>query len=114
MSYRLLENGNRPSVEVEDGTEARLALEALVDSAGLRNIVLALAQFTSDRSEKLEQQDPATAACWLHSAKALLRCGAEIDTFWQPTEEINTSVSRAATAERIGTQLASTVKRWLR
>jgi hypothetical protein len=114
MSYRLLENGNRPSVEVGDGAEARLALEALVDSAGLRNIVLALARFTSDRSEKLEQQDPATAACWLHSAKALLRCGAEIDTFWQPTEEINTSVSRAATAERIGTQLASTVKRWLR
>jgi len=34
MSYRSLENGNPPSVEVEDGTEARLALEALVDSAG--------------------------------------------------------------------------------
>jgi hypothetical protein len=53
---RLLENGNRPSVDVGDGTEARLALEALVDSAGLRNIVLALARFTSDRSEKLKQQ----------------------------------------------------------
>jgi hypothetical protein len=63
--YRLLESGNRPSVDVGDGTEARLALEAMVDSAGLRNIVLALARFTSDRSEKLKQQDPATAACWL-------------------------------------------------
>jgi hypothetical protein len=30
------------------------------------------------------------------------------------TEEISTSVRRAATAERIGTQLASAVKRWLR
>ena len=113
MSYRLLENGNRPTADVEDGTEARLALEALVDSAGLRNIVLALARFTSDRSEKLAQQDPATAACWLQSARALLRCGAEMDTFWQPREEINTS-RRAATAERVGTQLASVVKRWLR
>jgi hypothetical protein len=112
MSYRLLESGNRPSVDVGDGTEARLALEALVDSAGLRNIVLALARFTSDRSEKLKQQDPATAACWLRSARALLRCGAE--TFWQASEEISTSVRRAATAERIGTQLASAVKRWLR
>jgi hypothetical protein len=61
MSYRLLESGNRPSVDVGDGTEARLALEALVDSARLRNIVLALARFTSDRSEKLNQQDPAIA-----------------------------------------------------
>ena len=113
MSYRLLESGNRPTADVEDGTEARLALEALVDSAGLRNIVLALARFTSDRSEKLAQQDPKAAACWLQSAKALLRCGAEIDTFWQPREEINTS-RRAATAERVGTQLASVVKRWLR
>jgi hypothetical protein len=34
MSHRLLESGNRPSVDVGDGTEARLALEALVDSAG--------------------------------------------------------------------------------
>ena len=114
MSYRLLECGNRPSVDVEDGTEARLALEALVDSAGLRNIVFALARFTSDRSEKLEKQDPVTAACWLHSARALLRCGAEIDSFWQSTEEVSTSVQRAATAERIGTQLAGAVKRWLR
>jgi hypothetical protein len=54
-----------------------------VDSAGLRNIVFALARFTSERSEKLKHQDPATAACWLRSAR------------------------RAATAERIGTQLAS-------
>src|SRR5205809_1286338 len=61
MSYRLLECGNRPSVDVGDGTEARLALEALVDGAGLRNIVFALARFTSDRSEKLEKQDPVTA-----------------------------------------------------
>jgi hypothetical protein len=114
MSYRLLESGNRPSVDVGDGTDARLALEALVDSAGLRNIVLALARFTSDRSEKLKQQDPATATCWLRSARALLRCGAEIDSFWQPNEEISTSVHRAARAERIGTQLASAVKRWLR
>jgi len=114
MSYRLLECRNRPSVDVEDGTEARLALEALVDSAGLRNIVFALARFTSDRSEKLEKQDPVTAACWLHSARALLRCGAEIDSFWQPSEAISTSVRRGANAERIGTQLASAVKRWLR
>jgi hypothetical protein len=114
MSYRSLENGNRPSVEVGDGTEARLALEALVDSAGLRNIVFALARFTSDRSEKLGQQDPAIAACWLHSSRALLRCGAEIDSFWRPTEEIGTSERRTATAERIGTQMASAVKRWLK
>jgi len=114
MSYRLLESGCRPSVEVEDGAEARLALEALVDSAGLRNIVFALARFTSDRSEKLPQQDPATAASWLHSSRALLRCGAEIDSFWQPTEEISTSERRTATAERIGTQLAGAVKRWLK
>ena len=85
-----------------------------MDSAGLRNIVLALARFTSDRSEKLKQQDPATAACWLRSSSALLRCGAEIDSFWQPSEEISSSVRRAATAERIGTHLASAVKRWLR
>jgi hypothetical protein len=114
MSYRLLESGNRPSVDVGDGTEARLALEALVDSAGLRNIVLALARFTSDRSENLQQQDPVIAACWLQSARALLRCGTEIDSFWQPGEEISTSVRRTVTAERIGTQLASAVKRWLR
>jgi len=114
MSYRLLESGCRPSVEVGDGAEARLALEALVDSAGLRNIVFALARFTSERSEKLGQQESATAACWLHSSRALIRCGGEIDSFWQPTEEISTSERRAATAERVGTLLASAVKRWLR
>jgi hypothetical protein len=32
----------------------------------------------------------------------------------KPSEDISTSVRRAATAERIGTQLASAVKRWLR
>ena len=58
MSYRLLESGNRPSVDVGDSTEARLELEPLADSAGPRNIVLALARFTSDRSENLEQQGP--------------------------------------------------------
>jgi len=114
MLYRLFESGNRPSVDVEDVTEARLALETLVDSAGLRNVVFALARYTSAKSEKLEPQEPVTAACWLHSARALLRCGAEIDSFWQSTEEVSTSVQRAATAERIGTQLAGAVKRWLR
>jgi len=78
MLYRLFESGNRPSVDVEDVTEARLALETLVDSAGLRNVVFALARYTSAKSEKLESQEPVTAACWLHSARALLRCGAEI------------------------------------
>lgn len=58
MSYRLLESGNRPSADVGDSTEARLELEPLADSAGPRNIVLALARFTSDRSENLEQQGP--------------------------------------------------------
>ena len=78
MSYRLLESGNRPSVDVGDSTEARLELEPLADSAGPRNIVLALARFTSD------------------------------------SEEISTAPRRAATAERIGTQLASAIKRWLK
>jgi hypothetical protein len=88
---------------LETTTEARFALEKLVDSAGLRNIALALARFNTDRSEKLKQEDPATAACWLRSARAL----------WQPSEEVSASVRRAATAERIGTQLASAVKRWM-
>ena len=113
MAYRPLENGNRPSVDLTEGTEARLALEALVDSAGLTNIVFALARFTSDRSEDLRQQDPVMAECWLESSRALFRCGAKVDSLWPHSAEIR-SVRRAATAERVGAQLADTVKRWLK
>jgi hypothetical protein len=114
MSYRLLENGDRPTVDLADGTEARLALEALVDRAGLSNIVFALARLTCDRSEELRSQDQVTAESWLHSSRALLQCGAKIDSLWPRTDEMRSSDRRAATAERIGTQLAHTVKRWLR
>jgi hypothetical protein len=84
-----------------------------VDSAGLTNIVYALARFTSGRSEHLRQQDPVTAECWLDSSRALFRCGAKVDSLWPHSAEIR-SVRRAATAERLGAQLADTVKRWLR
>src|SRR5688572_19468623 len=113
MAYRPLENGDRPSVDLTEGTEARLALETLVDSAGLTNIVLALARFTSDRSEDLRQQDPVMAECWLESSRALFRCGVKVDSLWPHSAE-SRSVRRAATAERVGAQLADTVKRWLK
>jgi len=114
MAYRLLENGDRPTVDVTDGTEARLALEALVNSAGLTNIVFALARFTSKRSEELRQKDPATAECWSRSSRALFQCGAKIDSLWPPSAEMSSSARRVATAERLGAQFADTVKRWLR
>jgi len=114
MSYRPRENGTSPTVDLEDGTEARLELEALVHSAGLTNIIFALARFTSDRCEELREQDPVTAECWGRSAGALLNCGAKIDTLWRPGAEIDNSVRRAVRAERIGAQLADVVKRWRR
>jgi hypothetical protein len=114
MAYRLLENGNRPTVDVEDGTEARRELERLVDSAGLTNILFALSRFTSDRYKALQAGEPASAACWLESSRALFQCGSRIDQLWQPSREIDAASPRAATAERIGTQVAATIKRWLR
>jgi hypothetical protein len=114
MSYRLREDGDRPTVDLEDGTKARQQLEALVEQAGLQNIVVALARFTSDRYEELLPKDRVIATCWLESSRALFRCFSKLDSVWPPRKERYESVRRAENAERLGTKLASSVKKWLR
>jgi hypothetical protein len=98
MAWRLREDGKRPTLDLGDGTEARRELEALVDTAGLQNIVFALARLTSDRYEALQPREPVIAACWLESSTALFRCGAKIESLWPPT---GASVSRSAKVERL-------------
>jgi hypothetical protein len=114
MTWRLREDGKRATVDLGEGTEARHELDALVDTAGLQNIIIALARFTSDRCEALEPQDPAVAACWLQSSRALFRCFGKLDSLWPPREEMRASVRRSENAERLGAKLGQTVKKWLR
>jgi hypothetical protein len=79
---RLREDGERATVDLDDGTEARLELEALVGKAGLTNIVFALARFTSDRYEALKLTDRVNAESWLESSRALFGCASKIDRLW--------------------------------
>jgi hypothetical protein len=62
------------TVNLEDGTAARLALEKLVDDAGLYNIIIALFRNADDRAEALRQQDSEAAERWGRRAYHLAVC----------------------------------------
>jgi len=94
MLYGRRENGTSPTVDLNYNDEARLKLEALVDSAGLSNIVFVLARFASDRSKELDKQDPVTAECWGLRATALFICGEKINVRFPPDIERHNSASR--------------------
>jgi len=114
MAYYRLENGKAPTIDVGDETEGRRELEAFVDAAGLQNVIIALARFTSDRHEALIESDLVLAKCWSESAKALFRCAAQIERVWPPSDEFKASVLRSQNAERVGSALAQTVKKLFR
>jgi hypothetical protein len=114
MSYRNREDGSRPKIDLNDDSSARKELQQLVDSAGLRNIVIALARLTSDRAESFQGKDPILAACWSQSATALFRCDLKLDALWPPSQEFRDSIARSKNAERIGSSLAQTVKKLFR
>lgn len=56
-----------------EGTEAMLALEAMVDKVGLRNVVYALAQIADAKAEHIHTnwQDHALAKKWENDASKL-------------------------------------------
>ena len=56
-----------------EGTEAMIALEAMVDTAGLRNVVWALAHICWDKAEHVETnwQDDQLARDWNANAAML-------------------------------------------
>ena len=68
-----------PSIHQEpffaEGTEAMVALEAMVDAAGLRNVVWALASICWDKAEHVQSawQDDQLARDWNANAAMLNR-----------------------------------------
>jgi hypothetical protein len=60
----------------EDGSEAMLQLEAMVDKAGLRNVLWALAHILRLKAHRIEGnwQDKDTAKSWMRDALKISRC----------------------------------------
>jgi hypothetical protein len=56
-----------------EGTEAMLALEAMVDRAGLANVIYALAHIANAKADHLASnwQDRSSAKAWEHDAQLL-------------------------------------------
>lgn len=56
-----------------EGTEAMIALEAMVDKVGLRNVVYALSHIASEKAEHIHTnwQDHALAKKWENDASKL-------------------------------------------
>jgi hypothetical protein len=59
-----------------DGSEAMLQLEAMVDKAGLRNVLWALAHISRAKAHHIEGnwQDKDTAKTWMRDALKISRC----------------------------------------
>ena len=59
----------------ENGSEAMLQLEAMVDKVGLRNVLWALAHISRAKAHHIEGNgDKNTAKTWMHDALKLSRC----------------------------------------
>jgi hypothetical protein len=60
----------------EDGSEAMLQLAAMVDKAGLRNVLWALAHISRAKAHHIEGncQDKDTAKTWMRDALKISRC----------------------------------------
>jgi hypothetical protein len=60
---------------LEDGSPSFIALEALVDRVGLRNVIYALSLIASHKADHIRAnwQDEALAKLWEHDAKILDR-----------------------------------------
>jgi hypothetical protein len=56
-----------------EGSEAMLALEAMVDRVGVRNVLYALEYICRGKADHVRSnsQDEALAKCWDHSARQL-------------------------------------------
>lgn len=69
---------------LEDNSEAMLALEALVDQVGTRNVIFALAKIAQGKAEHLKSnwQDYAGAARWTRSASKLEACANKLAMEW--------------------------------
>jgi len=81
-----------PSIQQEpyfaEGTEAMIALEAMVDHAGLRNVMWALAQICWGKAEHVQAnwQDDQLARDWNANAAMLDSFAAKLRTLRRITE----------------------------
>ncbi len=75
-------------VILEQNSETMLALEALVDNVGMRNVVYALGQIAGAKADHIrpDGQDTGLARMWQNNANKLDRCAAGLTRIYGDPE----------------------------
>jgi hypothetical protein len=73
---------SHPKAYFEEGSEAMIALEAMVDHATIRNVAYALAHICWDKADHVRSnwQDEALAKDWERNARAIDKLASRLDS----------------------------------